>query len=126
MNSLPTLSDATQVVLSFYEDLWQDVPAGAPFDQASMDVQHAGYRTLAIQAFAAAEAQAQALSTASRRSWRVMLVECLCPRAFPIANVRRTKAGAAEPESGVASQTSTLRLSLLARISLACSNAVSE
>lgn len=127
MSAVLSSCDVAQVTMSYYEDLWQDLQAGQPFEPAYIEAQHAGYRALAIQAFAAAESQAQALSVASGRSWRVTHVECHCPRAFPVANPRRAKAGAAEPETNVdASQPSTQRLSLLARISLACTGTTSE
>jgi hypothetical protein len=127
MSAVLSSSDVAQMTMSYYEDLWQDLPAGQPFEPAYIEAQHAGYRALAIQAFAAAESQTQALSAASGRGWRVTHVECLCPRAFPIANPRRAKPGAAEPESSAdAGQPLSLRLSLLARVSLACTSAASE
>jgi hypothetical protein len=95
MSAVLSSNDIAQLTMSYYEELWQDLPAGQPFEPAYIEAQHAEYRALAIQAFAAAESQAQALSLASGRSWRVTHVECLCPRAFPIANPRRAKPGAA-------------------------------
>jgi hypothetical protein len=104
--------------LSYYEELWQDL------DGASFEAQVVAYRQLAIQAFAAAEVQAQALSTDSRRAWQVARVECHCPRPFPLSDAARTKFLAdkeAEQRKGVPS--AVHRVSLLAHIQLTCTAA---
>lgn len=120
MNTAPLSDSDSQLTLSYYEDLWQELPsAGEAFDPALMAAQHAGYRTLALQAFAAAQAQALTLSSASGMSWRVTHVECLCPNAFPLAKTRRAVPAAHAPDAEPSGPT-TVRLTLLARISLAC------
>lgn len=128
MNTAPLSDSDSQLTLSYYEDLWQELPsAGEAFDPALVAAQHAGYRALAVQAFAAAEAQALALSGASGRGWRVAHVECLCPNAFPLAKPRRAKPGSPESVPRTEpSEPTTVRLSLLARISLASTGTPSE
>lgn len=128
MSTAPLSDGSSQLVLSYYEDLWQELPsAGTVFDPATVAAQHASYRTMALQAFAAAEAQAIALSSASGRSWRVTHVECLCPHAFPLAKPRRTQPASPAPvPEGEPSGPTTVRLTLLARICLACAGPPSE
>jgi hypothetical protein len=81
--------------------------------------QAAALRALALQAFAAANTQASALSAESQRAWRVERVECHCPRQFPLSNLTRSKhlADAAAARSDGALPTRH-RLSLLAHVTL--------
>lgn len=82
-------------------------------------VQAAAFRALALQAFAAADMQATALSATSRRAWRVERVECHCPRQFPMSNLARSKrlADASTAQFDGAMPTRQ-RLSLLAQVTL--------
>lgn len=83
------------------------------------DTQVAALRALALQAFAAADMQASALSAKTQRAWRVERVECHCPRQFPLSNLTRSKhlADAASAQFDGAMPTRH-RLSLLAQVTL--------
>lgn len=113
--------------LSYYEELCHDLQVDdASFGSASYEAQVGAYRQLAVQAFAAAEVQAQALSAESRRAWHVARVECHCPRPFPLSDAARVKVVAdreASQRSGVSSDVHRVRL--LVQVHLACSIAPS-
>lgn len=113
--------------LSYYEELWQDLHLDeASFGSASYEEQVVAYRQLAVQAFAAAEVQAQALSAGSHRAWHVARVECHCPRPFPLSDAARVKVLAdreASQRSGVSSDVHRVRL--LVQVHLVCGTAPS-
>lgn len=114
--------------LSYYEEVWQDLQLDeAGFGNASYEAQVGAYRQLAVQAFAAAEVQAQVLATESRRTWHVARVECHCPRPFPLSEAARVKVVADREASlrrGVAGDVHRVRL--LVQVHLVCGSAKSS